>query len=129
MTALVDHVAHQARMDAPTEKGGKFSVRENLAQRLRRLVDQRGPSHPTTLAAQADLDGPPPPAALAYLADWARELYGRSGVDMGGLSPLTYQTIADWAHLTDRMIQPHEVHALMALDSVRRHPPPETTDG
>lgn len=62
------------------------------------------------------------PEALGYLHEWLLELFGRSGVSMDGLAPLTYSTIADWARLTDRRPQPHEVKALLHLDLVMRHP-------
>ena len=41
---------------------------------------------------------------------------------MDGVSPLSYSTIADWARLTGRGLAPVEVEALIALDSVLRHP-------
>jgi len=36
---------------------------------------------------------------------------------MSGLQPLTYAEIAAWAHLTDRQPLPHEVMALLTLDT------------
>lgn len=74
------------------------------------------------------LEGPPFPDVLMYLYDWIGELYGRSGAGMAGVNPLTYGTIADWARLTGRDLQPHEVHALITLDAVLRHPEPPKED-
>lgn len=84
-----------------------------------------------TLQAQAELDGPPAPVALEYLLRWSWELHGRSGVGMDGYAPLTFTAIRDWAVLTEREIEPHEVQALMVLDAVRRNPPktPEMDHG
>ncbi len=124
--ALIDHVAHVARLDVRADDGRP--VREHLDGRVRRLQSTKGDEHPDTVAAIRDRSGPPAPVALEYLLRWSNELYGRSGVDANGVSPLTFSTIADWARLTDRDIAPHEVHALLTLDSVRRHPPPETDD-
>lgn len=36
--------------------------------------------------------------------------------------PLSYTTIADWARLKDVDVEPHEVGALIALDSAMLHP-------
>lgn len=72
--------------------------------------------------AQAMLDGPPFPWAVDYLYRWLLELFGRSGVGMDGVAPLSYTTIEAWARLTGRTVAPHDVHGLMALDGVLRHP-------
>lgn len=73
-------------------------------------------------AAQQALEGPELPEPLRYLYEWVMEVHGRSGVDMSGLSPLTYQTIAVWARLMDRRPRPHEVEALLTLDAVLLFP-------
>lgn len=119
-------VAHDARL-ATLEEGAPRRV--HLEQRYRRLVETKGAAHPMTLAARAELDGPEPPECMAYLLDWSDELFARSGFDMHGIAPLTYASVDAWARLTDRTPEPHEVDALMRLDSVRRHPPAEVTDG
>lgn len=62
------------------------------------------------------------PDELRYLYNWARELYGRSGVGMGGMNPLAYSTLESWGRLTGRRPSPLEVEALLALDSVLRDP-------
>lgn len=59
---------------------------------------------------------------MAYLYEWALALHGRSGADMGGVSLLSYGTIADWARLTDTWPQPHEVEALLQIDLAMRFP-------
>jgi len=99
------------------------STRDHIAGRLRRLVMTKGEDHPEVIRAQAELDGPPAPPALQYLLSWSWELHGRSGVGMDGYAPLTFTTIRDWAVLTEREIEPHEVQALLVMDAVRRNPP------
>ena len=70
--------------------------------------------------ARAKLEAPEFPEDLAYLWDWTLELHGRSGVSMAGLNPLTYQTLDAWARLLERDPMPHEVEALILLDSALR---------
>ena len=72
--------------------------------------------------AIAALDGPEFPDCLDYLYRWAVDMHGRSGVGMGGLMPLSYSTIADYSRLNDIYIAPHEVAALILLDSVMLSP-------
>ena len=95
-----DGVTLRAHLVARAAKGNAFAIRE--------------------------LDGPPFPAALTHLYEWANELHGRSGVGMGGIAPLTYTTLLDWCTLTGRAVAPHEVAALLALDSAMMPPPTET---
>jgi len=61
---------------------------------------------------------------IMYLLDWAQALYGRSGATMGGLAPLSYGTIRDWATLMEIDVMPLEVQALVWLDAVMRNPEP-----
>ena len=126
MVQLVAHVAHQARLDVRVDG---FPVRTSLGRRLQRLSESKGEDHPETVKARREFDGPPAPDALGYLLRWSWEVYGRSGVSVDGFAPLTFTTIRDWAVLTGREIDPHEVHALLTLDAVRRNPPQETDDG
>ncbi len=127
LAETVAAIAHDARLSALEEGAPR---RTHLQQRLRRLIETKGADHPQTVAAQRELEGPQIPECMGYLVRWSNELFGRSGVDMQGLVPLSYATIDAWARLTDRDPQPHEVDALLWLDSVRRHPPPEdVTDG
>lgn len=125
---LVAHVAHNARLDERVEG---FPVRDHMTRRLLRLEATKGTEHPETVKARREVEGPPAPDALAYLLQWSWELYGRSGIGMHGFAPLSFTTIRDWATLTDRAVEPHEVHALLMIDAVRRNPPKvtETDDG
>ena len=125
MAHLVAHVAHQARLD---ERVDGFPVRDHMVRRLLRLEASKGEEHPDTVKARREVDGPPAPDPLAYLLRWSWELYGRSGVGMDGFAPLSFTTIRDWATLTGRAVEPHEVHALLTLDAVRRNPPKQETD-
>jgi hypothetical protein len=50
------------------------------------------------------------------------QLFCRSGVDMNGPAPLSYATIESWSRLTGTKVEPHEVEALITLDSVMRNP-------
>jgi hypothetical protein len=68
------------------------------------------------------------PEEVAYLYDWARELFGRSGVSQVGLCPLSHTEIAAWARLTDRNVEPYEVTALIAIDAVMRTDETEKTE-
>ena len=119
--------AHQAALDRPLKGGG--SERDSFEGTLTMARRKHGEESPQYAAALADLIGPSHSGALAYLKAWSDELYGRSGVGMHGLNPLSYSTIADWARLKGVTPLPHEVDALIALDSVRRHPPEDPTDG
>jgi hypothetical protein len=82
--------------------------------------------------AQKELQGPPLPPCVAYLYEWAMGLFGRSGIGMEGVAPLTFTTIESWARLTDRNLEPHEVEALLEIDlamrpDMRPEPEPEGT--
>lgn len=70
----------------------------------------------------AALDGPECPESLEYLLGWTYQLYGRSGVGMDGVAPLSYATVAEWARLMGVTVRPTEIEALMLLDAVMRHP-------
>jgi hypothetical protein len=41
---------------------------------------------------------------------------------MNGVAPLSVSTIDAWSRLTETDVQPHEVNALLVLDSVKLHP-------
>ena len=114
------YVAHHAAMAMPSHDGA--TARDSylvMAQRARRTFGEGSSEHQAALDA---LDGPPAPGALAYLLGWLNEVFGRSGANEQGLTPLTFTTLVDWARLTGRKPQPHEVDALLLLDGVRRHP-------
>jgi hypothetical protein len=72
--------------------------------------------------ARRRLEGPEFPEALEYLWGWAMELYGRSGVGMAGLVPLTYTTVQHWSELTEQYPTPDEVQGLMRIDAALRSP-------
>jgi hypothetical protein len=59
---------------------------------------------------------------LEYLYRAAIEMHGRSGVGMGGLMPVSFTTIADYSRLKDIQFRPHEVDAIVQLDSVLLYP-------
>ena len=103
-------VRHEARLRAKEQDGA--ARRDHLERAAARGVD----------AARKALEGPEFPEPLRYLYGWLMEVHGRSGVDMSGLSPLTYATIADWAVLMHRRPRPHDVEALLTLDAVLRFP-------
>lgn len=98
---------HERTLDR--KDGGRWTQREHLQG----LID-RGQASDADLAA---FDGPPLPECGRYLLQWLYELHGRSGVSMNGLAPLSYPVIAEWARLTGRDPQPHEVEALIRLDA------------
>jgi hypothetical protein len=59
------------------------------------------------------------PEEVEYLVEWVYKLHGRSGVGMGGVSPLTYSTIEAWADLMGiELLDTLEVEALLILDGV-----------
>ena len=67
-------------------------------------------------------EGPDYPHEVHYLREWIGELHGRSGVGMAGVLPLSYTELDAWARRTGRNPLPHEVDALIRLDSVLCHP-------
>lgn len=60
------------------------------------------------------------PRWIGYLKGWISDLHGRSGVGMSGYAPLTYTQIEAWARLKGIRPEPHEVEALMSLDTAIR---------
>jgi len=65
----------------------------------------------------AALRMPDIPAALAHLWEWFSELHGSRAGNGGGPNPIAFTEIEAWSRLTGRLIQPRDVHAIMALDS------------
>jgi hypothetical protein len=110
----MDAVRHDADLDRRDPQSG--TTRRAILEEKARRGDAFAPSQ---------LAGPPYPDALLYLDEWSCDLYGRSGVGMGGFAPLSYTTIRDWAALTGNNPTPLEVTALMQLDAIRRAPEPE----
>lgn len=113
----MDFARHESYLDAPV-KDSKGKITGSNRDHLE-VAAKKGSAR----AIAAIFSGPQLPEALSYLWDWALELHGKSGVNMGGFNPLTYTTIVDWALLTGREIEPHEVDALLALDRVLLSPP------
>lgn len=70
--------------------------------------------------ALAKLVAPEFPEELSYLWEWTLELHGRSGANMAGLNPLSYEAIDAWGRLTGRDPMPHEVEGLILLDAALR---------
>lgn len=66
--------------------------------------------------------GPGCPEELEYLVSWGFQLYGRSGIGMEGVAPLSYATVSHWSELTDTPLEPYEVEALMRVDAAIRNP-------
>lgn len=71
---------------------------------------------------RAKLYGPEIPRELAYLWEWFMELERTRTVTEAGLEAIGYAEILAWATLTDRVIRPHEVEALVILDLATRFP-------
>jgi hypothetical protein len=101
---LIEHVRHQTALGRRAADGS--SERDHLE-----AAADRGNE-----AAIKALEGPPVPEEVAYLKRWAVELYGRSGIGMSGLAPLTYSTLESWMRLKGVVLEPYEVEALMAID-------------
>jgi hypothetical protein len=104
----MQYAAHEAEMNTIDKDGVR--VRDHYTELARRGRQD----------AIEKLEGYPLPDSVSYLYDWATHMVGRSGVGMSGLAPLSYGTVRDWATLTGNDPKPHEVEALMALDSVMR---------
>jgi hypothetical protein len=71
---------------------------------------------------QKALDGPDIPEEIEYLWAWFNELERVRGVTEAGLSPIGYTEIDAWRRLTGRVLRPHEVEGLVALDISTRFP-------
>jgi len=110
----VEHVRHEVGLDRKGEDGATRRAHLEAAAR-------RG-----SQAAVNALEGPDAPDSVLYLMEWAYALCGRSGATMGGMAPLSFTTIRDWATLMDIHVSPLEVQALLVLDAVIRNPEPDT---
>lgn len=70
------------------------------------------------------------PHEVHYLREWVNEVHGHSGYRPDGkLMPVTHTTLRDWARNTRRRPLPHEIDALIELDTVLCLPPTELVDG
>lgn len=70
--------------------------------------------------ARQQLEEPEFPVALTYLWGWVHEIRQGLGVGMDGLASLTWTALEAWQRLTDRLLQPHEVEAVFAVDAALR---------
>ena len=106
-------IAWSASLSAPVGKDGDGgSTRAHLE-----AAAKKG-----NAVAIAKLAGPPYPAHLGYLWEWATELAGSRRYGMNGAEPIGYVEIEAWARLTDTRPFPHEVAALLAIDRVLCRP-------
>ncbi|NKC30203.1 phage tail assembly chaperone [Falsiroseomonas selenitidurans] len=97
------------------DKNG-VSARETLEGLLARRLSDKARAE-----VEADLQGPPLPAAGAYLWDWFLELHdARPAGGMGGPASLTYADIQAWCGLRGVRLAPWETAALTALDRAFR---------
>lgn len=111
-------VAHNARMNKPADKDGKFTVRAHLAGLVR--MGRRSPRI---------LEEPDTPPEMDYLLSWYLELSRARTFGQFGPNPVTYHDIDAWARLTNRSLTPEEVNALLTLDGYALHPPEDDIDG
>jgi hypothetical protein len=74
---------------------------------------------------EGKLEGPEMPEEVAYLWDYLLELDRARRYGFNGPEGLTYVDLDAWCRLTDRVLEPHEVEALMMLDMALRAPPTE----
>ena len=84
---------------------------------LEKLAESKIVTKGVLVAREALADEPEYPEDLAYLLDWTRLLYGRSGAHMGGLNPLSTVVVANWAELMDISLHPFEFEALLMIDA------------
>lgn len=105
---LGDVIRHEARLSRAEVDGAPLRAHLEVAAR-------KG-----NAAAIRELAGPEIPASVAHLRVWLYELHGRSGIGMGGVAPLTFRTIADWAdaYAIEPKPTPDEYAALMMLDTL-----------
>lgn len=88
--------------------------------RTRRAVLEASAARGNPVAVAA-LEGPECPDTMYHLVEWAIALVGRSGADMSGhLLPLAHREVLAWSMLSGQVPAPHEVAALMTLDSALR---------
>lgn len=71
--------------------------------------------------AIAKLTPPPFPDAVDYLYDWFNELSARRPLAMHGVSPITHEGIKAWRENMDLHPEPHEVEAILRMDTVWRN--------
>ena len=69
------------------------------------------------------------PEAITYLVEWSFDLYGRSGVGLEGVAPLSNTELVHWSFLRGVRLEPYEVEALMTFDRILRNPEKERNTG
>ena len=109
----MEYARHEAIMNMPDKDG--LPARETYKEAARK-------GSPVAIEM---LEGKEYPVDLMYLYEWSIGLVGRSGVNQTGLNPLSYSEIESWSRVTGNRPDPEEVEALIALDSVMRHPETE----
>jgi hypothetical protein len=110
----VEYVAWETKLNTPEKDGTTLrAIYEEKARRGQKVPE---------------LEGPLFPSDMQHIYGWNQELFGRSGLGMSGVAPLSYSAIADWSRLTGNNPDPDEVFALFRLDSVMRHPPEEKVE-
>ena len=62
------------------------------------------------------------PEGLEYLRDWTYALFGRSGVGMDGVAPLSWRELEAWERGTRYEPSLMDKVMLMRLDAILRHP-------
>jgi hypothetical protein len=107
----VEYVAWETKLNTPDKDG--VTLRSMQEERLRRNLP----------GAREALEGPMFPLDMEHIYLWNQELFGRSGIGMSGVAPLSYGAISDWSRLTGNSPEPDEIQALLRLDAVMRHPP------
>lgn len=105
-----------------------MTARPLYEARVNGAEDNHGETSSEYLEALADLEGCWFPEELQYLKDWSLELFGRSGVGESGFAPCSFETLYYWSKKKKVQVEPHEIDALILLDSIRRYPPKEVVD-
>lgn len=107
-------IAHESRLNTSSNpKDVHAPTHRQVWEQLAAKDDAR---------AIAALEAPAFPEWIGYLGVWSKALFGRSGVGMDGLAPLTHTTLAHWQQNTGIVATPAEIDALLVLDAVRRDP-------
>lgn len=102
---LVEHLRAEYRLSL--KRVGECSLRAHLDQ-VWRATGQR----------PAELETPPPPRTLEYIARWYEQLAARRSHDMGTPQPLTATELESWSRLTATPVRPWEAQLLFVLDDL-----------
>lgn len=82
---------------------------------LRRDHLEYGAERGVQAALEALAAEPVFPEEIEYLMDWAKLLFGRSGVGFAGLAPLTFTTLESFEKIMDVKLSPLEAEGLIVL--------------